>query len=124
MKNKLHILLLLLYIGGIATASSSFPLQNEEPIVNFTLNENDTTRYTHHYLRAQESCYEQYLREHNMRVLTAEDADDSYDELKKAVLAWQLYGLEASLPLCPKEEPAAPQTAGYDLRNRAFGIDR
>ena len=60
-------------------------------------------------LSAQESCYAQYLREHNMRVLTAEDADDSYDELKKAVLAWQLYGSEASLPLAPKEEPAAPQ---------------
>ena len=50
-------------------------------------------------LCAQESCYAQYLREHNMRVLTAEDADDSYDELKKAVLAWQLYGTEASLPI-------------------------
>ena len=60
-------------------------------------------------LYAQESCYAQYLREHNMRVLTAEDADDSYDELKKAVLAWQLYGSEASLPLCPIEEPAAPK---------------
>ena len=60
-------------------------------------------------LCAQESCYAQYLREHNMRVLTAEDADDSYDELKKAVLAWQLYGSEASLPFAPKEEPAAPQ---------------
>ena len=41
---------------------------------------------------AQESCYEQYLREHNMKILTAEDADDSYDELKKTVLAKQLYG--------------------------------
>ena len=60
-------------------------------------------------LCAQESCYAEYLREHNMRVLTAEDADDSYDELKKAVLAWQLYGSEASLPLRPKEEPAAPK---------------
>ena len=60
-------------------------------------------------LYAQESCYAQYLREHNMRVLTAEDADDSYDELKKAVLAWQLYGSEASLPFAPKEEPAAPK---------------
>ena len=60
-------------------------------------------------LYAQESCYAQYLREHNMRVLTAEDADDRYDELKKAVLAWQLYGSEASLPFAPKEEPAAPQ---------------
>ena len=60
-------------------------------------------------LYAQESCYAQYLREHNMRVLTAEDADDTYDELKKAVLAWQLYGSEASLPLCPIEEPAAPK---------------
>lgn len=60
-------------------------------------------------LCAQESCYAEYLREHNMSVLTAEDADDSYDELKKAVLAWQLYGSEASLPLRPKEEPAAPK---------------
>ena len=60
-------------------------------------------------LYAQESCYAEYLREHNMRVLTAEDADDSYDELKKAVLAWQLYGSEASLPLCPIKEPAAPK---------------
>ena len=60
-------------------------------------------------LCAQESCYALYLREHNMRVLTAEDADDSYDELKKAVLAWQLYGSEASLPFAPKEEPAAPK---------------
>ena len=60
-------------------------------------------------LYAQESCYAEYLREHNMSVLTAEDADDSYDELKKAVLAWQLYGSEASLPLRPKEEPAAPK---------------
>ena len=60
-------------------------------------------------LYAQESCYAEYLREHNMSVLTAEDADDSYDELKKAVLAWQLYGSEASLPFAPKEEPAIPQ---------------
>ncbi|MCI7555814.1 MAG: hypothetical protein MST03_03345 [Bacteroidales bacterium] len=60
-------------------------------------------------LCAQESCYAEYLREHNMSVLTAEDADDSYDELKKAVLAWQLYGSEASLPFAPKEEPAIPQ---------------
>ena len=60
-------------------------------------------------LSAQESCYAQYLREHNMRVLTAEDADDSYDELKKTVLAWQMYGSEASLPLRPIEEPAAPK---------------
>ena len=60
-------------------------------------------------LCAQESCYAQYLREHNMRVLTAEDADDSYDELKKAVLAWQMYGSEASLPFAPKEEPIAPK---------------
>ena len=60
-------------------------------------------------LYAQESCYAQYLREHNMRVLTADDADDTYDELKKAVLAWQLYGSEASLPFAPKEEPAAPK---------------
>lgn len=43
-------------------------------------------------LFAQESCYEQYLREHNMTILTAEDADDSYDELKKTVLAKQMYG--------------------------------
>ena len=42
-------------------------------------------------LPAQESCYEQYLREHNMKILTAEDADDSYDELKKTVLAKQMY---------------------------------
>ena len=37
-------------------------------------------------MHAQESCYEQYLREHNKKILTAEDADDSYDELKKIVL--------------------------------------
>ena len=60
-------------------------------------------------LYAQESCYAQYLREHNMRVLTAEDTDDNYDELKKAVLAWQLYGSEVSLPVAPKEEPATPK---------------
>lgn len=28
-------------------------------------------------LSAQESCYEQYFREHNKKILTAEDADDS-----------------------------------------------
>ena len=43
-------------------------------------------------LFAQESCYEQYLREHNKKILTAEDADDSYDEQKKTVLAKQMYG--------------------------------
>ena len=43
-------------------------------------------------MHAQESCYEQYLREHNMKILTTEDADDSYDELKKTVLAKQMYG--------------------------------
>lgn len=43
-------------------------------------------------LHAQESCYEQYIREHNMTYLTAEDADDSYDEQKKAVLAKQMFG--------------------------------
>lgn len=39
---------------------------------------------------AQESCFEQYLRENNMTMLTAEDADDSYDELKKDVFARQV----------------------------------
>lgn len=43
-------------------------------------------------MHAQESCYEQYLREHNKTILTAEDANDSYDELKKTVLAKQMYG--------------------------------
>ncbi len=43
-------------------------------------------------VHAQESCYEQYFREHNKKILTAEDADDSYDELKKTVLAKQMYG--------------------------------
>ena len=60
-------------------------------------------------LYAQESCYAQYLREHNMRMLTAEDADDSYDELKKAVLAHQLFGSRTSIPSTPKEELAAPK---------------
>lgn len=46
-------------------------------------------------VRAQESCYEQYLREHNMPFLTAEDADDSYEELKKEVLARQTMRREA-----------------------------
>lgn len=40
-------------------------------------------------LYAQESCYEQFLSEHNMTILTAEDADDSYEELKKEVIARQ-----------------------------------
>lgn len=43
-------------------------------------------------MHAQESCYEQYLREHDMKILTSEDTDDSYDELKKTVLAKQMYG--------------------------------
>ena len=43
-------------------------------------------------MHAQESCYEQYLQEHDMKILTAEDADDSYDELKKTILAKQMYG--------------------------------
>lgn len=30
--------------------------------------------------------------EHNKTILTAEDADDSYEDLKKAVLAKQIYG--------------------------------
>ena len=60
-------------------------------------------------LYAQESCYAQYLREHNMRMLTAEDANDNYDELKKAVLAHQLFGSRTSIPSTPKEEPAAPK---------------
>lgn len=41
-------------------------------------------------LCAQESCFEQYLRENSKKILTAEDADDSYDELKKEVLARQV----------------------------------
>jgi len=86
MKLKVYMLLILLYSFEIVLASSTFPPQNEKPIANFALNEDDTTRYTHHYL------YEQYLREHNMKILTAEDADDSYDELKKTVLAKQMYG--------------------------------
>lgn len=43
-------------------------------------------------LTAQESCYEKYMCEHNKTILTAEDADDSYEDLKKAVLAKQIYG--------------------------------
>ena len=64
----LYMLFFLLYIVGTAAAGSSFPPQNEKPIANFALNEDDTTRYTHHYL------YEQYLREHNMKILISEFA--------------------------------------------------
>lgn len=49
------------------------PPQNENPIINFSLNEDDTTCYTHHYLRAQESCYEQYFRGQGKEILLAED---------------------------------------------------
>ncbi len=93
-KDKILIItiLLLLTLCQQLLAQSNHSLQNTDPIANFSLNEDDTTRYSHHHLRAQESCYEQYFREHNKKILTAEDADDSYDELKKTVLAKQMYG--------------------------------
>ncbi len=43
------------------------------------------------FLFAQESCYEQYFREHNKEIFPAIDEnDDSYDELKKMALARQI----------------------------------
>lgn len=49
--------LLVLFIGivdfSFLPAQSVLPLQNENPIANFSLNEDDTTRYSHHYLYEQ-----------------------------------------------------------------------
>lgn len=53
MNLKMNILLILLYSFEFVLASPSFPLQTEDPIANFALNEDDTTRYTHHYLYEQ-----------------------------------------------------------------------
>ena len=53
MKKSSLIYHLLLIVSLPILAASSYPLQNENPIANFTLNEDDTTRYTHHYLYEQ-----------------------------------------------------------------------
>lgn len=55
MKNNIHVLILLLltFHQEIHAQNSSLPLQNTDPIANFSLNEDDTTRYTHHYLYEQ-----------------------------------------------------------------------
>lgn len=55
MNNPLHILLILCtcVVPQLASAQSVYPLQNEDPIANFSLNEDDTTRYTYHYLYEQ-----------------------------------------------------------------------
>lgn len=55
MKNNIHVIILLLltFHQEIHAQNSSLPLQNTDPIANFALNENDTTRYTHHYLYEQ-----------------------------------------------------------------------
>lgn len=53
LRNGVFLLLILLYAVKIAAANSTFHSQNENPIENFSLNEDDTTRYTHHYLYEQ-----------------------------------------------------------------------
>lgn len=49
-KIRLFLLLVIFYAPKIMVASSHLPLQNTDPIANFALNEDDTTRYAHHYL--------------------------------------------------------------------------
>lgn len=49
MKHKrFHIVTILLCAS--LTTGAVLPRQDEEPLLNFTLNENDTTRYDNHYL--------------------------------------------------------------------------
>lgn len=54
-KDKILIItiLLLLTLCQQLLAQSNHSLQNTDPIANFSLNEDDTTRYTHHYLYEQ-----------------------------------------------------------------------
>ncbi len=61
------------------------------------------------FLFAQESCYEQYFREHNKEIFPAIDEnDDSYDELKKMALARQLMHNEAFI--AERAYPSRPNT--------------
>lgn len=53
LRNGVFLLLILLYAVKIAAANSNTPPQSENPIANFSFNEDDTTRYTHHYLYEQ-----------------------------------------------------------------------
>lgn len=50
MKKLLLIHLIVLLRMTSMALPTSLPLQNKDPIANFALNEDDTTRYTHHYL--------------------------------------------------------------------------
>lgn len=49
----LYILLFLISAVGMTVAGSNLPFQSQDVIANFSLNEDDTTRYTHHYLYEQ-----------------------------------------------------------------------
>lgn len=53
LRNGVFLLLILLYAVKIAAANSNTPPQSENPIANFSFNEDDTTRYTYHYLYEQ-----------------------------------------------------------------------
>ena len=58
------------------------------------------------FMSAQQSCYEQYLRAHNMLLPTdSMTVDDSYDELKKEVIARQLMREESKLAIQPIRQP-------------------
>ncbi len=65
-------------------------------------------------VHAQESCYEQYFREHNKEIFPAIDEnDDSYDELKKMALARQLMHNEAFM--AERTYPSRPNTQAETL---------
>lgn len=81
MKTKMYILLILLYSFDIVLANSTFPSQTENPIANFSLNEDDTTRYSHHHLSANRvrHLYDTFLGFHFIYDKTKARTEDGED---------------------------------------------
>lgn len=50
---KIYVLITFLFSVGTMAAGSMAPFQSQDVITNFFLNEDDTTRYIHHYLYEQ-----------------------------------------------------------------------
>ena len=87
---NLCLFFILLYAVKIAAANSNTPPQSENPIANFSFNEDDTTRYTHHYLYEQAyQLIEDMLV--GQRAISIKDAEFAIElrHIKQLFLQWR-----------------------------------
>ena len=90
LRNGVFLLLILLYAVKIAAANSNTPPQSENPIANFSFNEDDTTRYTHHYLYEQAyQLIEDMLV--GQRAISIKDAEFAITTYKTIISPMALY---------------------------------